>query len=245
MTEPTFDREKHVKYWQRCFKSLLPTGYQSNDSNRLSLAFFIVSALDLLGEGVDKLPQKQCNSYKQRILNCEHPSGGFCGSPNHSYPKGPIAADNEPPKHEQANLQATFFAVLALNYFGTVSDVNRRKTLLWLQKLQRTDGSFGEMLSVDGKILGGRDMRLCLCAAALRWILQAVPTVERAETTIDIDVDALVQHIRNSEVSLAALCRRILMLTPQLGLRWRHWRNIRARISCRIHILWHCHFELP
>lgn len=198
MAEPVFNRGLHVKYWQRCFKSLLPTGYQSNDSNRLSLAFFIVSALELLGEGTDKLPPKERSEYKKWILNCEHPNGGFCGSPNHSYSKGPCSSLVNLPDLEPASLQATFFAVLLLNCFGKVTDIDRFKTLSWLQKLQRADGSFGEMITPEGEVLGGRDMRLCLCAAALRWILRAGIAYEDKEP-IDINVHALVQHICNSE----------------------------------------------
>ncbi|PQE03438.1 hypothetical protein CJF30_00005427 [Rutstroemia sp. NJR-2017a BBW] len=49
MAEPKLEIAKHVKYWHRCLNSLLPTAYTSTDSTRMTLGFFILSALDLLG----------------------------------------------------------------------------------------------------------------------------------------------------------------------------------------------------
>ena len=40
---------RHIKYWRRNLKTLLPHFYTSNDSNRMLLALFTVSALDILG----------------------------------------------------------------------------------------------------------------------------------------------------------------------------------------------------
>ena len=46
--EPGFDKARHIKYWKRN-ADLLPEPYTSGDAGRLSLGFFIVAALDLLG----------------------------------------------------------------------------------------------------------------------------------------------------------------------------------------------------
>ena len=166
MEQPVFNKELHIKYWRRCLKSVLPTEYTSTDSSRLSLGFFILSAFDLLGVGGDQLDRKEVAGLKQWILNCEHPNGGFCGSPNHKYPSAYYrTATNTASDMDPANLPATFFALMALNFVGKVSEVDRKKCLRWLQKLQREDGSFGETLGKDGKIEGGRDMRYCQCAA--------------------------------------------------------------------------------
>src|SRR5579871_3979238 len=53
MERPGFDKDRHINYWQRCLKSLLPNDYTSTDSSRVLLGFFILSALDILGVGVD------------------------------------------------------------------------------------------------------------------------------------------------------------------------------------------------
>ncbi|KAG6012364.1 hypothetical protein E4U41_005343, partial [Claviceps citrina] len=42
------DKARHVRYWQRCLTSHLPSAYTANDSTRLTFAYFTVSALDLL-----------------------------------------------------------------------------------------------------------------------------------------------------------------------------------------------------
>ena len=73
----------------------------------------------------------------------------------------------------------------------------------WLKKLQRKDGSFGEMLTAQGEVYGSRDMRICLCGAAVRWMLRLDTSVGQTKED-DIDVDALVKHIVNSEVSAEA-----------------------------------------
>jgi geranylgeranyl transferase type-1 subunit beta len=102
---------------------------------------------------------------------------------------------------DPANLPATFFALMALNFVGKVGEVDRKKCLKWLQKLQREDGSFGETLGKDGKIEGGRDMRYCQCAAAIRWILRGDLKSKSQKEVDDINVNGLVGHIRKAEVS--------------------------------------------
>ncbi|KAL9104072.1 MAG: hypothetical protein Q9163_000924, partial [Psora crenata] len=46
--EANFHKSKHIKYWLRCLKTLLPSAYTSNDSQRMTFAYFTLSALDLL-----------------------------------------------------------------------------------------------------------------------------------------------------------------------------------------------------
>ncbi|PHH76437.1 hypothetical protein CDD80_1546 [Ophiocordyceps camponoti-rufipedis] len=71
------ERAKHVSYWQRCQRSFLPTDYTSNDSSRLTLAFFIVSALDLLSV---PLTAGDRHAVRKWVLSLQHPGGGFCGT---------------------------------------------------------------------------------------------------------------------------------------------------------------------
>src|SRR5690554_4396868 len=53
--------KSHVKFSQHML-NVLPTPYQSQDSNRLTLMYFVVGALDLLGE-IDKLDKKSIVDY--------------------------------------------------------------------------------------------------------------------------------------------------------------------------------------
>ncbi|TXB95433.1 hypothetical protein FocTR4_00016844 [Fusarium oxysporum f. sp. cubense] len=180
MVSPSFNKSQHIKYWKTCLNSLLPTDYTSTDSMRVALGFFILSSLDLLGAGADILSAAKRKSIHDWILKCQHPNGGFCGSPTHRYPDN-FYDERKSDNADPANLPATFFALLNLNYVG-----------------KRKDGSFGEIIK-DGRIEGGRDMRYCHFASAVRIILRGdLPSVG-GEDYGDIDVDALVRHIRGGE----------------------------------------------
>ncbi|RAL62425.1 hypothetical protein DID88_004991 [Monilinia fructigena] len=194
MVEAKLEVAKHIKYWQRCLHSLLPTVYTSTDSSRMTLGFFILSALDLLNVGASTFPDSQRRSIRAWILKCQHPLGGFCGSTNHRFPDiyyadvGHGRRDVDP-----ANLPATFFAILSLAFVDGLADVKRKECLRWLKTLQREDGSFGEFVTEDGKIQGGRDMRYCYVATAIRWMLTG-DAHEMGDD--DIDVERLVGHLR-------------------------------------------------
>ena len=111
---------------------------------------------------------------------------------------GRNAAVNE---WDAANLAATYFALAALIVLGEdLEGVKRRETLDWVRSLQRSNGSFGEVIGRDGDIEGGEDMRFCYLAAGVRWMLRKEETggLERVE---DIDVESLVRWIESSVVS--------------------------------------------
>lgn len=75
--------------------------------------------------------------------------------------------------------------------------VRRRECLGWLARLQREDGSFGEVLGEEGRIEGGMDMRFCNTAAGVRWMLRG----GAAEGVEDIDVERLLGYIRSTQVT--------------------------------------------
>jgi geranylgeranyl transferase type-1 subunit beta len=166
----------------------------------MTLGFFILSALDLLGASPDTLPETDRTNIKNWILSCQHPNGGFCGSPNHKYPDAYYKdVGNGKQLMDPANLPATFFAILSLSFVGDLENIKREKCLGWLETLQRKDGSFGELVTEDGSIKGERDMRYCYVAAAIRWMLRG-DELSGEETEGDIDVDKLVNHIRSGQV---------------------------------------------
>ncbi|GAW23082.1 hypothetical protein ANO14919_126320 [Xylariales sp. No.14919] len=207
--DPPLDTARHIRYWQRCFRSLLPHHYTSNDSIRLTLGFFILSALDLLSPSspTPLITSEDRSQLRAWILRLQHPHGGFCGSPHHALPdafrsrfdpdtKTYVARDPE-----NANIAATGFALLCLGVLAegdgshSLRGVDRVRTLTWLKRLQREDGSFGEVLTDDGRISGGRDMRFCYIAAIIRWVLGGA----EGDKSLDFDVDALVGHIRRAQ----------------------------------------------
>lgn len=168
----------------------------------MTLAFFILSALDLLGAGADTFPESERARVTDWILRCQHPNGGFCGSPNHKYPDVYyMDVGNGTEVMDPANLPATCFAILGLSVVGTLDKIERLECLRWLRTLQREDGSFGELVTQNGTIEGGRDMRYCYCATAIRWILRGDDELDESLRGIDIDVEKLVDHIRSGQVS--------------------------------------------
>ena len=122
---------------------------------------------------------------------------------------------------EQANLPATCFALMLLAMLAddekeaaasAFGGVHRARTLRWLRRLQREDGSFGEVLGrVNGRavgeddfIAGGRDMRYCYIAAMVRWMLRGDVREGDASWVEDIDVEGLVRYIGKSQVCVMA-----------------------------------------
>ena len=198
MVESKLEKEQHVKYWLRCLRTLLPTAYTSTDSSRMTLGFFILLALDLLD--IDAPSAEERSNIKDWILKCQHPNGGFCGSPNHKYPDAYYVDVGKGQRlMDPANMPATYFAILSLSFVGDFEHVLRTKCLRWLKTLQREDGSFGELITEDGMIQGGRDMRYCYVATAIRWMLRGDGLTEE-EKEDDIDVEELVNHIRSGQV---------------------------------------------
>lgn len=194
------DVQKQRKYFLRCLKTLLPTGYTSNDSNRMSLAFFIVAGLDLLDGLSTSTSEQERSHYIDWIYRNEHPGGGFRAFPGTDL--GSLTtAENE--SWDPANLPATYFALASLIILGDdLQRLDRKNCLQWLPKLQRSDGSFGETW-LNGEIHGGYDSRFGYCAAGVRYFLRGRTEGEVAGCR-DMDVDKLVQCIRLAEVGTLA-----------------------------------------
>lgn len=195
----SFQYKKHVRYWRLC-ANLLPDPYVSNDASRVSLGFFIVAGLDLL----DLLPTNTDDPSKQQVITdqerlrwidwiyeCQIPDGeGFRGF------TGTDLGERRNKNNQcwdPGNLPNTFFALGSLLILGDdLSRVQRDKCLGWLSRMQRSDGSFGETLGLDGKIEGGRDLRYCCCAAGIAFIFH-----NPFETTYKpaFDEDRLIDYI--------------------------------------------------
>ncbi|KAL2106538.1 hypothetical protein VUR80DRAFT_6578 [Thermomyces stellatus] len=197
------EKPRHIRYWQRCHSTLLPAHYTSHDSTRMTLAYFITSALTLLSTpSAPLLSPADKAALRAWVLSLQHPNGGFAGSPTHLLPRAryhlPTAAASD------ANLAATYFALLLLAIAAdedgcAFAGVDRRLTLRWLRRLQRPDGSFGEVADGRGGVSGGRDMRYCYLAACIRWCLRGDVKEGDDAWVEDIDVDGLVGHIRRAQ----------------------------------------------
>jgi prenyltransferase beta subunit len=169
----------------------------------MTLGFFTIAALDLLGilDANTTLAERQ--GYIDWIYHCQVPSGGFRGFTGTDFGAARRTLENE--CWDPANVPATYFALATLLILGDgLTRVKRRECLLWLPKIQREDGSFGEVLGLQGKIEGGSDLRFCCCAAGIRYILRG-KDAEYLKDVGDIDVGALVSYIEACQVS-AATC---------------------------------------
>ncbi len=194
-SEPRLLRDRHTKYWLRCAKTFLPEAYTSNDSNRMTLVFFIISALDLLDLLDSKIDTIERDSWINWIYSCQLDSGGFRGFTGTKIDHDARNPDNQ--HWDPANVPATFFALVTLIVLGDdLSRVKRRACLTWLPKVQRENGSFGETLGEAESIQGGSDLRFCCCAAGVRHILRRPRDLDAK----DLDVGRLVTFIATCQV---------------------------------------------
>lgn len=191
-----FNYSKHITYWRRNFKTVLPHYYTGNDSSRMTFAFFILSAADILGDLDSALSPEERQGFIEWVYSCQLPEGCFRPSPGTAFDS---LRNEENVVWDPAHIPGTYFALLILVLLGDdLSRVKRREILLWLTKMQRPDGSFGQTLGDNDNIEGGNDTRFGYMGAGIRWILRG-----HAEGPIegvpDINVDKFVECIRNSE----------------------------------------------
>ena len=192
--ETSFNKARHIKYWLRCLKTYLPTAYITNDSQRMTLAFFSLSALDLLSALHTNTTVEERSGYMDWIYRCQHQKGGFKGFTGAD--AGNEATD-EGKRWDPANLAATFFALATLIVLGDdMARVKKRLCLDWMSQLQRSNGSFGEALGRHGEVEGGNDVRWFYLSAAIRWILRRGDP----QGVGDIDTIALKRFVKNSVV---------------------------------------------
>lgn len=173
------------------------------------LAFFIVSSMDLLDCLDSSLTKEDRERYIDWVYLCQHRDGGFRG-----FPGGDLGhlRNEENAVWDPANVPATFFAlaILAILKDG-FSRVKRRECLIWLKKMQRPDGSFGETLGLNERIEGGLDPRFGYTAMGIRAILRGRGEGEMKDVP-DVDVDLFVECIRRSQVRLLSYSCRQKML---------------------------------
>lgn len=208
--EAQLDKTRHIRFFQRCLKSFLPAQYTPYDSTRMTLACFVCSGLDLLSQSSEnQLKPQDRKSISKWALALRHPGGGFVGSPHHALPADfylSSSKEGKVPHSRDANIAATYFALMLLALSAdqetpetAFAGLDRKGTLLWLKRLQRADGSFGEVVDDEGKVRGGRDMRYCYLAASIRWCLRGDVKEGEENWVEDINIPSLVQHIRQAQ----------------------------------------------
>lgn len=178
----------------------------------MTLAFFIISALDLLDILDTQINAAERGHYVDWIYQCQHPLGGFKG-----FTGGDVGLGNEMTQRQvgyaegknirnnrwdSANIAATYFALVNLVVLGDdLSQVDVEACWRWVRGLQLDDGSFGEGMGSEEEILGGKDVRFCYCALGIRWILSHLPGNSlRVDGGEDVELEKVVRFVETSQV---------------------------------------------
>jgi geranylgeranyl transferase type-1 subunit beta len=228
--EPMLDTGRHLKYWKMCLDRPLPHHYLSNEGIRMTLAYFIINSICILtprtpdgklaSQTKPLIPPEDRRKLREWILSHQQPGGGFAATSSLVFPlQGHEfwASETGTQTTERpgvGNLPATLFALQLLALLDeeghearAFNGVDRVQTLRWLRRLQRDDGSFGEVLTqLPGHgwfIGGGYDMRYCYIAAAIRWMLRGDVKQGEPGWVEDFDTQGLANYILRSQVSIA------------------------------------------
>lgn len=257
--EPALDIERHLRYWKMCLQAPLPHHYLANEGNRMALAYFIVNSISILtppAAAKPLIPPADRRRLREWVLSHQHPGGGFAASSSLVFPlrgfeqwEPETGARDAEGAAGLANLPATLFALQLLALLADDDDdgdgggggakaafrgVDRAQTLRWLRRLQRQDGSFGEVLTrLPGHgwfIGGGYDMRYCYIAASIRWMLRGDVREGEPGWVEDIDTERLARYILRTQVGGAAVSSLAgsRHTDRPRDLRWRVRRQLRG-----------------
>ena len=177
--------QRHAKYLSRCIQ-VMPSSAASFDSSRLTIEFFGVSGLDLLGRLDDKLAPEVREKHKAWIKSLyvyseKRNSAGFHGGNYLRVEGGGHLRSDEHAGH----IAMTYTALSTYLILGgdIATDFDLDAIANGIAELQRRDGSFYS--SNEG---GENDMRFVFCAAA----------VSRLTGKCRFDVDSAVDYILRS-----------------------------------------------
>lgn len=167
---PYFDRDRHVAYLEMMY-NLMPYHYQSQEINRLTLAFFTISGLHLL-QALDRVDKDRVANW---VLSFQaHPRSkaelengqfyGFHGSRTSQFPPD----ENGVSAHNAGHLASTYCALAILKTVGfNLSTIDKESILISMRNLQQPDGSFMPL-----HIGAETDLRFVYCAAAICFMLE-------------------------------------------------------------------------
>lgn len=152
------DVKKHISCHKR-FLSLLPSKFESEDSNKLAMAYFSLASLELMGTLHDSFNDFELQEFVDYIyshlIESEQVSG-FRGSL--TYLK----------RVESIDLASTCFALQCLLILGdSLGRIDKKKVLFFVQSCQKNNGGFTNTLDS----LNAKDLRYCMIAATVCKIL--------------------------------------------------------------------------
>ena len=161
----------HAKFFLALLDTL-PSPYVSLDTNRLTVAYFCISGLDILG-ALDKLDSAAIIEwvYAQQLRAPPNApadwAGGFRGAGYLGAPHQGAAGSAPSSAYDTGHIAMTYTALAILTILGDdLSRVDRAATMRHVRQLQQADGSFCAFLG------GESDMRFVYCAAAICTFLR-------------------------------------------------------------------------
>lgn len=166
--------KRHIKYFERVL-NCLPCSLAKLDSNRMTLAFFGLSGLDMLG-ALDTISAKRKQElinwiYAQQILPKEDGTMERCGFRGSCYIGIPYSENQEPTTcspYDTSHVAMTYTALANLLILGDdLSRVNKVAVVAGIRRLQLPNGSFYS--TAEGS---ENDMRFVYCAACVCYMLQ-------------------------------------------------------------------------
>ncbi|CAH2087485.1 unnamed protein product [Euphydryas editha] len=165
----TLAHRQHVKYFMR-FLNVLPSSLSSHDTTRVTIAYFSVSGLDVLGSITSISLDLQSRIIKWLYQLQVHPNKengdmsacGFQGSSTIN-----IDFDTGSSHYRCGHLAMTYTGLCILLSLGDdLSRVNRKALIEGVKALQTEEGNFAATLSGCES-----DMRFVYCAACISYIL--------------------------------------------------------------------------
>lgn len=191
----SFLTSKHAKYFKLCLHSL-PWPFQSEDANRISIVYFVITGLDLLSS-LDLEHRKEYieSIYSNMILSQDATIQSFRASET-------FRLDPSANSYDLPSLLATLFALSSLLTLKEdySQRIDRHKIMAFVSRCQIKEGpekgSFRPVLGANGEEWGESDLRVCYIVASIRKMV-GYDRIEPSARLNDIDVDALTHFVRS------------------------------------------------
>ncbi|CCJ28302.1 unnamed protein product [Pneumocystis jirovecii] len=177
--------DKHTKYHLRHL-NFLPHHYLFADTSRMSIVFFCVSSLDLLGSLETSTTSAQRKEWIEWVYSFQV-SNGFCD----------CTPDFPSLYHNLAHITSTYFAICILLILkDNMERLNKENIIKYVSRLQNTDGSFWPYIEdhQNIKLFEKADIRFTYCAIAILYILKC-KDVDKI-----IRIDPLLEYIRSCKL---------------------------------------------
>ncbi|XP_043696891.1 geranylgeranyl transferase type-1 subunit beta-like [Telopea speciosissima] len=166
----SFDKDLHIRFFQMMCETL-PSDYEGQEINRLTLAYFAISGLDILG-ALDRVDKEEVASwvlsFQSRPRSRDDLDNGqfygFHGSRTSQFQLAGSKALN----HNGSHLASTYCALAILKIVGyNLSSIDSESMLISMKNLQQPNGSFMPI-----HIGAETDLRFVYCAAAICFMLK-------------------------------------------------------------------------